>query len=628
MKIWKLATFILAVFLSSNFAWANQNEEKANEEDIEFRYTYFRVNYSLNPDGENEITYDIAFKLLKESALDELKDYSVSFSTSVEHIEMISAYSVKPDGSRRDVPESNFQKSVNSGLEKDIPPAFSDWTTLSFVFPDFAVGDTAFAKYKITQKQQFFPKQFSTAILFPRQNAYDEILITLDAPASMPLRFETPFLTESKNSEANGRIQREWKYSNPEPTKGKKIYGTVFKYGDEPGFIVSSFESYEQIATAYGKNANEKAKVTERVKKLAKEVTSGKRDKREIVNSLYDWVSKNIGYAGNCIGVGAVVPRDLDFVLDNKMGDCKDHATLLQALLTAKDIESTQALINSGSNYELPKVPLVSAINHVINYVPSLDLFLDSTAPNQSFGTLPSQLVGKPVLLVHGYKEGLSTPKGSGDDRTSVARTTLKISANGSAKGETEVLYRGQYAAMLSAQYKNLTDSVREKIEESMLEVYRYRGKIQMTLDPKNTEKEYRIVIRFDIENFRKPGKARGTQISPLFGPPLIHKISGNLLLSNKIEGEFPCSATKVEEVVEVVFPKNISILGTPESFYTKNDYIEYRADYSLNGNTFLASRTLDDVTPGPICGTEVAKAYREIGLKINDDLDAQLVTK
>ena len=30
------------------------------------------------------------------------------------------------------------------------------------------------------------------------------------------------------------------------------------------------------------------------------------------------------------------LPRDLTFVLDNKMGDCKDHATLLQALLAAK----------------------------------------------------------------------------------------------------------------------------------------------------------------------------------------------------------------------------------------------------------------------------------------------------
>lgn len=63
--------------------------------------------------------------------------------------------------------------------------------------------------------------------------------------------------------------------------------------------------------------------------------------------ALYDWVATHITYAGNCIGIGAVVPRDLPFVLDNRMGDCKDHATLLQALLAARGIKSTQALVNA-----------------------------------------------------------------------------------------------------------------------------------------------------------------------------------------------------------------------------------------------------------------------------------------
>ena len=35
------------------------------------------------------------------------------------------------------------------------------------------------------------------------------------------------------------------------------------------------------------------------------------------------------------MGIGAVVPRDMDVVLDAKMGDCKDHATVMQALLAS-----------------------------------------------------------------------------------------------------------------------------------------------------------------------------------------------------------------------------------------------------------------------------------------------------
>ena len=80
------------------------------------------------------------------------------------------------------------------------------------------------------------------------------------------------------------------------------------------------------------------------------------------------------------------------------MGDCKDHTTLLQALLAVKGIASTPVLINSGDAYTLPEVPAVDIFNHVINYVPSLDLYADSTARYTSFGLLPFDDSGKPVI--------------------------------------------------------------------------------------------------------------------------------------------------------------------------------------------------------------------------------------
>ena len=78
---------------------------------------------------------------------------------------------------------------------------------------------------------------------------------------------------------------------------------------------------------------------------------------RERARLLYEWVSRNITYGGNCIGVGAVVPRDLDVVLDNRMGDCKDHATLLQSLWSAAGLRSEQVLVNAGEQYDLARRP-------------------------------------------------------------------------------------------------------------------------------------------------------------------------------------------------------------------------------------------------------------------------------
>ena len=108
----------------------------------------------------------------------------------------------------------------------------------------------------------------------------------------------------------------------------------------------------------------------------------------------------------------------------------------MQALLAAKGIASTQALVNSGATYSLPKVPVLSMVNHVIVYVPSLNLFLDSTSATTPFGMYcPWADSDKPVLLVDGYKEGLRTPPIRAEGNRQVAKTEFTIKPDGSVAG-------------------------------------------------------------------------------------------------------------------------------------------------------------------------------------------------
>ena len=65
------------------------------------------------------------------------------------------------------------------------------------------------------------------------------------------------------------------------------------------------------------------------------------------------WMKKNIRYVAIYLSSGRVIANDAAAVLRNKFGDCKDKATLLSALLTAKGIASEQVLINLGNAYTL-----------------------------------------------------------------------------------------------------------------------------------------------------------------------------------------------------------------------------------------------------------------------------------
>ena len=166
-----------------------------------------------------------------------------------------------------------------------------------------------------------------------------------------------------------------------------------------PNFSASTFKSYAEVGQAYQVRAKEKAKVTPAIQTLANELIEKAKAKTtlEKVKLMHHWVAQNIRYLGIYVGAGGYVPHDAQSILDNRYGDCKDHVVLLEALLAAAGIDSSPALINSGAAFLLPQLPTPGIFDHVITYVPSLNVFLDSTSRFAPLGTLPNGDLDKPV---------------------------------------------------------------------------------------------------------------------------------------------------------------------------------------------------------------------------------------
>lgn len=618
----QLISIMMFLFLTASSAIA----EPMSESDIPLRFTTWHIAYNVNSDGSYVETQRWSATILKENALEAGKKGYVTFSTSVAKGEILEAYTIKKSGQRIDAPKESYQVSINDGY-KNASPLYSDETTITVVFPDLAVGDSMVFSSRVTNSEGMFPNQFSILNSFSRFTAYDDVSIEITVPAAMKLKHQSYFLTGQKPVNKEGKQTLRWTYRNKTPEKWTPADNGITVVGDEPSLYVSTFNGYKEITEAYGVRATPKAAVSDRVKQLASEIAANMTTPETQAHAIYDWVTKNITYGGNCIGIGAVVPRDLNVVLDNKLGDCKDHATLLQALLAARNIESEQALINSGSLYQLPDVPVVSAVNHVINFIPSLNLFLDSTSSYTPFGMLPVSLGEKPVLLVSHYREGKKTPSTAQYGHEQIMRTNIRINENGSAGGKTELILKGLPAIGARAIMRLIPREQEEYLAKKLMESQGTHGTATLQKDdPVPLLDTYKLSISFNLEDFVTVGTATGIPVKPVvltFLP--IEGFLKNVYEPTPKKPQICSGGVSIEEYV-LEFPETLKIVAVPKDFELSTPIVDYRATYRKSANTLTIRRELKDKTATNICSPEYAADYKKIMLSIAKDLKSQIL--
>lgn len=596
--------------------------------DLQSRFARYYITAVIHEDGTSIESIKWTETALKETAVDKIKQASVRYSTSAQKAEVVEAYTLKIDGRRIDVPKDNYQIEVNKGKGVD-SPVYSDRTTLTVVFPEVSVGDSVVFSYKLTQTEPMFPRQYSTAQYFYNQVAYDDVRIRFEYPRSMWVQYEARGMKESVTTGDDGRKIVEWKYANPQPVKTERRNFSVFDPEKETGYAFSTFRNFADIASAYGERALPKAAVTDRISKLASEIVKDRKNKQDEARALYEWVATNITYAGNCIGIGAVVPRDINFVLDNKMGDCKDHATLLQALLASRQIKSIQALVNAGSVYKLPKIPVVSTVNHVINYLPEFDLFVDSTSDSTPFGMLPYGDEDKPVLLVEGYKNGLKTPGQQSVNNRQEVKTEVKIDADGTATGSVEVYQKGRIATQSRAWARKFTREIEDDFVKNMLLKQGMIGSGKFEKDnPTELLDSYHYKASLNAEKYIKLPGAGAFYIAPPLGfaPPMLGLLQ--FTLEPEKEADITCSGGTLIEEYSIDLPDAIKVLSVPDDLNISNEYVSYSASYILVGNTLNVMRTLVDMKNGNICSPQYIQEYNKIALKAIDNIKEQVLYK
>lgn len=396
--------------------------------------------YDIRSDGTANHVFEVQQKCSLATCLGRIASVKQEFNGDTHSMKLLEASIVKANGKKIDLPAAAGK--VLRTPQAESAPGFSSMKQLELEFPGLAVGDSAQYKVELLTLKPVFGKNFDSIERFSLLFDWRSIEVNVTAPSDYPLLFDAPGLEGGPVASEGGRSRWQWKASDLKALEPE--VAMVDPIAKSPRFDVTSFKSFEELGGYFGAAVREKAVITPEVRKLADEITAGLDTHEKQAAAIYQWVNKNVRYLLVVLDFGGWVPHSTTEILKNGYGDCKDYTTLIYALLKAKGIESTPALINADFGNWFPRVPVKSYFNHAVLYVPSLKLFADATAPNTRLGIIPQPLIGKTALLSSEKSGLIEVPKNDPESNQVSSEAEIELAENGDLKAVSKSVFTGR----------------------------------------------------------------------------------------------------------------------------------------------------------------------------------------
>ena len=604
--------FFLLVWLAVSCAFA--------QDEGHVRFQKFRADYRINADSTYSVVTEVSYLLLTEAALVGSGRMPISYSSNLEEVEVLEAYTLKKDGHRIHVGPAGIQ-TQDGQLAEGYDISQADQRKLMITFPQLEIGDAAVYKYRLTGKVAIFPRQFYTSHLYSRDFAWDAIDVSIDAPSSIVLRTESVQIDALPIIERNGRRIHRWQARNLKIIHREPA--SVNLFSSTPHLIATTFKGWGEFAAAYESRAKPKAAVTPAILRMANQITQNAREPRAQARLLYEWVAKNVRYVASWVGAEGWVPHDAELVLNHRYGDCKDHAVLLEALLAAKGIASSSVMINRDKvSYALPSA-VYPAFNHVITYLPEFHLYLDSTTGTTTpFGALPIEDIDKPAIHTSGYSGMRRTPM----LKLSATRVTrLTLSDDGAMTGELTITATGAAAIDLREMQQSIGQRKEAEWVRELLDEHNFEGEGNITFidDPDGSSMTMRLNVQ--IKNFLAMSENGTIPLTPLLvGPISFDSLRGVYKRSTR-KLPYWCPAWNFEDRYEIRLPKSIRLI-LPKGRAINQAEFSYLSRYELKDDMLTSVRHLSIERATMACQPAEYGSGKSVLSRIERDLRAQVI--
>jgi Tfp pilus assembly protein PilF len=524
--------------------------------------------------GASESSQEYVVKLFNNLAIDDWKEYSISYNGYSEELIVEKAVTLKPDGT-----EIKADVDDNQLVFKSLEP--NDIIRMKWRIKNHYRGRLAGHFWDTYYFNGFYPtRQVRYALLMPKN--VDFGYTAQNMPADPVKRDVDDGVLYQWSQRELPAISYEY---------GMPAYGDVSK-----ALHVSSIKDWSYLVDWYRDLARSKTKASFEVKEAVQELMKGRENAsvEEKIHAVYDYITENIRYSSVSFRQSSHVPQKARDVLVNRIGDCKDVATLCIAMLGELGITAHHVLVNTrdeGLNtVVLPSIPF----NHCIVGVEQNGgiRYLDLTANNFPFGSIPDGDRGAFMLLV---RPGVTAPEHL--PSTGVMPRNLTVAArfdvrddNGLA-GERRLEGTGAIAASIRDALRDESKKEQEKSMTSWLgEEFPNAKLVSMeTADIDAPLPSASYTYRFEVSEYLNDAGS----FKMLKLPWLTSAGTSQGLSYEKREYDYDYwqSADTISERLVINLPAGMVPVEVPTRQELSSPIADYVVTYAVKGTTLTATR-------------------------------------
>ncbi len=360
--------------------------------------------------------------------------------------------------------------------------------------------------------------------------------------------------------------------------------------------FVSSLPSWEYVADWYSDLAKTKTRETFEIKEEVARLLEGKKGltDEEKVKVIYDFITENIRYSSVPFRQSAYVPQTARDVLVQRLGDCKDVATLCIAMLNEAGVKAHYVLVNTWDDGFNWNVPPSIAFNHCIvgvelkNGVRNIDL----TASNFALGSAPSIDKGAFALPIEqGRTHPVYLDEKQFSPNTIVRQSTAMVNEDNSLTMTCASTRSGEGSAGIRNRYRNKSAEERCKSLTEILSSTYPSVKVERVevgnIDALNPRAN-------DTSTYRVPQFLTDAGGFKLARMPWSDKLDPNGALSSDSR-KFPYILQELDdtttETLRLKLPQGYTLVEVPKPVKIANAVGEYSVVYKASRGEIVGTR-------------------------------------